>query len=312
MQCKIKVTQEVKAMECENCSRLQCTTCAKIPDALYDNKEVLEMENLKFTCTPCLKPKKKNKAAQDSGKLDLVLQKLTKLDCIDHVLDKCNSLESKLSELDQNLERRIDDRVQTLVDAKIDETLHGQIAKEVRDCLEEQRDRELRAMNVIVYGIVEPQKETPGERKTTDLQLAQELSTELGVEASKVVRTVRIGKKETEGPRPWKIVLSDPAAQKEFLRNTWKLEKSKKFAKASVNPDMTKVQRSQRKQLVEELKARKNNGELNLAIRNDKVVTVLRRKKAGEQAASSNNEKEVTEGTSTELTADDSAFREDP
>ena len=280
LQCNIKVTEEVKALECEHCSKWQCIKCANIPDTLYDNKEVLERDNLRFTCTPCLtaRPKKKpGSKSQDSSKLDLVLQKLTKLDNIDHVLEKCNTLEDKLNDLDQNLDKRIDKRVQGLVETKIEERLQSQIAQEVRSCLEEHRERDQRATNVIVYGVDEPGEDEASDRKTSDMQTATDLCTELGINPSHITRTVRLGKKSLDKPRPWKIILSSAASQKELLRNTWKLDGSERFGTASINPDMTKEQREQRKKLVGEMKERKRKGEKNLRIRNDKIVATSRK-----------------------------------
>jgi len=275
IQCNIKVTEDVKALECDCCSKWQCIKCANIPDMLYDNKEVLERENLRFTCNPCLATglkKKIGSKSQDSSKLDLVLQKLTKLDSIDHILDKCNTLEGKLNDLDQNLEKRIDERVKGLVESKVEETLHSQIAQEVRSCLDEHRERDQRATNIIVYGVEEPSEEEASVRKISDLQTARDLCTELGVNPSNITRSVRLGEKSLDKPRPWKIILSSASSQKELLRNTWKLESSERFSAASINPDMTKEQREQRRKLVGELKERKRKGEKNLRIRNDRIV----------------------------------------
>jgi len=264
--CKTVVTEDLKALECATCQGWECITCANIPETLYDNKDVMESDNLRFICSTCKQVRnKKPKGKSDSSKLDAVLQKLDKLDS---VLDKCNNLEDKLSELELNIDTKIDRRV----DARVEEVLHSQIAKEVRQCFEEQKQRERRSTNIIIYGAEEPDDEDPADRKRKDEINANSLCSALGVPSANILTTIRIGEKKAERKRPWKIVLDDVKTQKEILRNAWKVANIEEYKSLSINPDMTQEQREERRKLVEILHERRRNGEKDLVIRGGNIV----------------------------------------
>ena len=213
IQCKAKITDEVKALECNTCNRKECIACAKISEALYNSKEVLEQDNILFVCTSCRTVKQKRRQGKDNSqdKLDTVLEKLQ---ILDSVLESCSSLDKRLSDFEINLNKRIDKRV----DDKMEEAIQTRIAKKVRKCLEEQKERERRSTNIVIYGAEEPEGDDASAKKENDIKTANELFTALGILDANIIKTVRLGEKKEDIKRPWKIILEDAKTQREIIR----------------------------------------------------------------------------------------------
>ena len=80
----------------------------------------------------------------------------------------------------------------------------------------------------------------------------------------------RVGKKG-ERPRPIIVKFQDYKIKTRYLKNSVNL-KEIDGVKIYVNPDLTPKQREERKNLVKQMNSRREKGEKNLVIRNNKIV----------------------------------------
>ena len=138
-------------------------------------------------------------------------------------------------------------------------------------------DRERRKCNLIVYNI----PETSTSVESTDcVKKDDETFKELvgsimdkGCPNLQITKAIRLGKLPAAKPRPLLISVRDELCKREILRSAYKLSKIPKWSNIYVSPDYTHKEREANKVLHEELKRRKENGEVNLGIRNGKIVT---------------------------------------
>ena len=127
----------------------------------------------------------------------------------------------------------------------------------------EQKEREARKLNVIIYHVQENQgaKAESEETKLKDSEYMAELTSELGVPDVGVAKVIRLGKvpadKATDKPRPMKVAFDTEQSKKSFMSKLGGLAKaSEKFKRISIAHDMTKDEREENRRLVEEAKAK--------------------------------------------------------
>ena len=153
------------------------------------------------------------------------------------------------------------------------------IKKLVEDQIYQQKERDRRQSNIIVYGVDESKKEAPKERFSEDKEtVAEFMEKELNVKA-KIITCFRMGKKKpaTEDQieqdiRPLKVVLSDPKEKVEITKAARKKKEANGQMKYKVSGDFIKEDRESYKKLREELERRVVDGETGLMIRRGKIV----------------------------------------
>ena len=84
---------------------------------------------------------------------------------------------------------------------------------------------------------------------------------------------MRLGKKSEDKPRPLLICLDSQQDAVYIASHASYLRRHEEYNNIYIAPDMTKYQRQKHKQLVDELKHRRSNGENNLVIRNGEIIT---------------------------------------
>ena len=140
----------------------------------------------------------------------------------------------------------------------------------------ENKDREKRDKNVIIFGIRESTKNDITEKKADDLVEIQKLTNDVYIDKDNIVRLFRI--KSKSGVSPIIVEFKDSGIRNEFIKRT-----HRKFQDIYVNPDLTESQRNLDKQLRE--KCRKLNEPLKLkenwsnvdeyyVIRNNEVIKI--------------------------------------
>ena len=140
----------------------------------------------------------------------------------------------------------------------------------------ENKDRERRDKNVIIFGIKESTKTDITEKKADDLEEIQKLAHNVHIVKDNIVRLFRI--KSKSGVSPIIVELKDSGIRNEFIKRT-----HRKFKDIYVNPDLTESQRNLDKQLREEchklneplnLKENWNNVTEYYVIRNNEVIKI--------------------------------------
>ena len=127
----------------------------------------------------------------------------------------------------------------------------------------DEKSRETREENMIIYRVPESQAEEADERKRDDSDFFEELCTDvLDIEAVEVKKIIRLGKKNDDEskPRPIKISLASSLDKRKIMSRLSNLKDAdEKFRSISVGDDMTMEERKRVRAKVEEAKTREKN-----------------------------------------------------
>ena len=139
---------------------------------------------------------------------------------------------------------------------------------------EELRQRERKRLNVVLYSLPESKNVNESVAYQDDmLKLKDVLFKKEGFKPEHVKRANRIGEKSNNNVRPVRIIFTDMTTRSNVLSMTDLIyEDGSDTTKLYVSEDRTKMQLTQHKLLVEELKMRKEAGESDLTIRNGSIV----------------------------------------
>lgn len=128
--------------------------------------------------------------------------------------------------------------------------------------LDEVENRLNRRTNLIVRGLPELQTGSLVERKAHDQEKVRELLHFLSQDPSVAGANVtRIGRLRPNGHRLIKLEVSSEGTKRDLLRGAKRLKTSPSFAKVYISPDLTPQQQQIQKQLQQQLKVRRENGE---------------------------------------------------
>jgi hypothetical protein len=146
---------------------------------------------------------------------------------------------------------------------------------------EEQDEISKRKQCVIIHGLKEPSNAPSELRKKEDEDAVIDLLHHITCDDVSVNAAIRLGKNQ-EGPeakpRPIKLILQSEAQKEKILQNAKNLKTLRNgLEKVFIHQDLTPKQREARQQLVKELKARLAQGEQNLIIVGEKIVTKRQR-----------------------------------
>ena len=202
-----------------------------------------------------------------------------------------NKLDNKELQVSDNVEvsqKRVEEKVEELMDTvkqqtKLDSHLvHDCVDQAVRLKLakdeEEMNEIKRRRTNVIIHGLHEADEDSAEERKKQDETEVVALLHAIDCDDVSVDSCTRLGKKEENSaakPRPIKLVVASEEQKDKILRRAKNLKGlvGRGLDKVFIHQDLTPTQREKRHRLVQELKERVANGETNLIIINDKIVT---------------------------------------
>lgn len=136
------------------------------------------------------------------------------------------------------------------------------------DMVDELLSRERRKKNLVVFNI----PEAPGPSVSEDCRIFTDICrSELGLTV-KVITARRLGKQLNNKPRLLLITLENEAPRWEILRAARKLKDSTKYGSVFINPDLSRKERDDNRQLRTELKRRRSLGERNLRIYRGEII----------------------------------------
>lgn len=155
-----------------------------------------------------------------------------------------------------------------------------------KEDIEELNRRRSREKNLILYNLVEDEKETTEQLMLADFEkLVNLYSGKVEIIEEDITAICRLGERKENKSRPLRITFRSEAKRREILRNNKNLilereelpicsrcEGDTKHIHVYVSIDRTIQQRDKEKALRAELKRRKNAGEGDLVIRNEKIV----------------------------------------
>ena len=135
--------------------------------------------------------------------------------------------------------------------------------------VKELADREHRKTNLIFYNVPEPS--TPSWKADSDFIVDLCKATyDLNIH---VIKAFRLGKKITNKHRPLLIRLSDSETKSKILSKSYLLRSKSPYEDIYVSVDRTKAEQAKHKLLVDELKTRRANGETNIIIQGENIIT---------------------------------------
>jgi hypothetical protein len=148
---------------------------------------------------------------------------------------------------------------------------------------EENKQRNKKEKNVIIFGLKESEKNSITEKKEDDMSEIEQICQVLGVENT-VEGAFRLNAKYTNKPKPLVMVLKDREARNKFLQAAKRLRDSNEFKSVFLGPDLTEAQRLKHKELVK-IRDKKNEKMSNeekdkkiWCIRDNEVVQLNKRK----------------------------------
>lgn len=219
--------------------------------------------------------------SSENKKEDAIMGKLQKL--IDLHTEQFNQLNNKLENLEKSLEdkidQKIDEKLQTVhqkmatvneklekvVENKVNNTLKKQILDEVKEVVHEHKERDRKACNIVFFNVIEPEQEDPGQRMESDVNFIVEICQEMGVHDATIKRLFRLGRNKPDDPekaRPLLVSFSSQEEKKRVLASAKNLKHTnhKDFKKVGLAPDLTPLQRKERKARLTKMRASKQNG----------------------------------------------------
>ena len=151
----------------------------------------------------------------------------------------------------------------------------------------ESLEKEKRKKNRVIYNLQESNKTEAGQRYDEDRANIQKIFTqELLRDGFKVERIIRLGKRTEGRRRPTLVEMRNENEKMDILINAKKLRHSVEYPKLYINKDLTFDERMNEKQLRDQLKEKRDNGETGYTIRNGKLVN----KRNNLQADENNND----------------------
>jgi hypothetical protein len=285
--CKHSVTPKDKGIECDICEQWFHCKCQNVSDETY---KVLQKEKtLHWYCAGCQLGAARilealAKVQVRMNNMDERMNEVTeRLDCVSNDIVEMNRVTNELKTAIADLGQKLDsmdhimddgDKIKEAVKVSIEGHITAVTSKvdsvsktldEVRSKAIEERDRESRASNVIIYGILEPAGMSREESWKADRAFCLELfNLVLGIKIrdEDMKRFIRLGKKSetATGPRPVLIQFRDRVLKNMILESLGKLKDADdKYKQIIFAHDMTKEDRQECKRLVAEAKKRQSD-----------------------------------------------------
>jgi len=142
-------------------------------------------------------------------------------------------------------------------------------------------EKEKRKTSVIIHGIKKSEIENSREREEDDLGIVASMLHELKCEDAAVQQVVRLGKhRSSEGenaptkPPPMKMVAQSKEQKNQIIRSAKNLRLAQEgdWKTVYIHQDLTPKEREQRRKLVADLKARRENGEADFILIPERIV----------------------------------------
>ena len=268
-----------KLMICERCENRFCTNCLQMNDSVYS--VMVDRKDLHWFCEECEKP------AITAVRTDMEIEErcAAYMSIMTHRLD---NIEGHLAtKADAKSVKELETRVRSLEEFRSDASTNAgaQVVEprpsvSVSDTIAEQKERKYRASNIIIHNIPEPSSDEAEDRIKEDLSAVMKVFEAMDIEEQEVVKKcVRLGKKEQGKNRPTKIILNDKGLRSRILKRAKVLKDVADVERVYVGPDLTKMQRTEQKELRKELLARREKGETDIFIRRGKIVQAKDRAK---------------------------------
>ena len=265
-----KVMNEIKACHwyCQSCDMKMAKIIPTIV-SLHDRMVVLEEHNSKLEADLKKVESDVSKISQrTAGELNSVREEMDK-----HLGALSEKIDSVGKQLDGHIEENNNSDVQTgrwkdVVEKHIDESLVAAVGnvqevrksiQETKEYAEEQRNKESRRNNIILYNVPESEETRAEDRNKGDISFCLQMFNNcmhLGISEEDLVNVIRLGRRG-ESARPLLIQLVGYNCKNLIMESLYKLRHAEsKFKGVIVAHDMTKMEREECRRLVVESKCK--------------------------------------------------------
>ena len=149
---------------------------------------------------------------------------------------------------------------------------------------DENKERNKKEKNVIVFNLKESEKASIDEKKEDDKEEVNKICEALSLQNNTVEDVFRLKTKDTSKPKPLVMVLKDKETRNRFLQAAKQLKNSNEYKAVFLCPDLTEAQRLKFKELVkirdtknDKLKGEEKEKKI-WCIRDNEVVLLNKRK----------------------------------
>ena len=126
----------------------------------------------------------------------------------------------------------------------------------ISEALIEERENEIRKLNLTVGGRLESTSHVPEDRQRDDEAKLMEAFHSLGADAVPVL-VKRFGKVNPDKPRLLMVKMPTMKDKGQTLKSAWKLNNSNATKKLVIRPDLTPIQQKGRRELIAKLREKK-------------------------------------------------------
>lgn len=243
--CKQPVNGKSVGLECGFCSRVSHLKCVNLTK---QKLEYIKSNGLFWKCDSC-----KN-ATGDDGAITTVQSRESPNVTIEnnHGSDNCSGC--KLIPFLLDSIQKLNDTVN-----KLQEKINIMPANSSREntndpeeIINEISERQKRAKNIIIYKLEESNNDTAKTKEIINM-IAPDVDTSN-------IKLLRLGNPNNNNIRPLKVTLNNPEESAKIIYNKKKLKQNNTY-NVQLTFDLTNIQRSYLKTVVDEMENRKNNGE---------------------------------------------------
>ena len=156
--------------------------------------------------------------------------------------------------------------------------LEKEVEIKVGEMLEEQREKDEKRNNIIIFNIEEAQDSAEeGKEMKEDIKKVREVLSELHPDPSKIdltdITLKRFGIKKQDKMRPIRVKLMDNSSKGIIFKNSWKLKQIPKFKKIGIANDKTTREQIKDRELRTRLQDKKNEtGEDDWIIHKNEII----------------------------------------
>ena len=278
--CKQVFTEmDAKIVCCDRCENWYCNKCAHISDEGYRFLSSREAENISWFCNTCKDPARsavlEDKSIEDKCReyTDKLHQKLKLLEL--NMQKKAEStelqdLQKRLEECEKNINRLQEDKQEgqtwaDIVDSNEKKTVEEVVEKSLKERDNEEKERQNRRKNIIIFGLPESKKSEPDERKDEDVKKFVGLCKNkimINMCNEDIEKAIRLGKVTEDKERPLLITLKDENKKREVFQNLNKLrDAGAPFNKVIITHELTKKQKEELKDKIQEAQEKERQDE---------------------------------------------------
>ena len=133
------------------------------------------------------------------------------------------------------------------------------------------------------HNVPEPEADSLADKVAADIKIVTDITKSEFKLNIRATRVIRIGKRQPDKPRLLLITLQHEEMKRDVLKCAKDLRGSKDWGKIYFYPDLTPKERQAGKELRDELKRRRDQGETNIIIRGGRIVKVTPRRQPSQQ-----------------------------